>query len=210
MARPSAPSFGELDWSIDTDPAIPGPVAAEQARAPEAAGPASDRATRAARVDAELLEAARTGATEPPARRSSIPSASGITERRDAIAELRDLYARGDAAAALEVAAELGGRVVPRTAAPPAWAAEDGTAIAVAGDRASLLPAMISREGIARVRLPPDEIAKLAIDHRAGFLLAHVDGMHSMEEILDVCAMPEAEALAILERLCALGVIELA
>jgi hypothetical protein len=49
-----------------------------------------------------------------------------------------------------------------------------------------------------------------ALDPRAGFLLAHIDGIYSMEEIPDRCAMPEAEALATLERLCALGVLALA
>lgn len=213
MASPPAPTFGELEWSIDPDPTSGAPVSSAKPTAPEEPLPASEGATRAARVDSALLAVARaagTPASEIPLRRSSIPSRSGIGERHDAIAELRELYARGDAAAALELATELGSHVVPRTAAPPAWSAEDGTAIAVAGHRASILPAMISREGVPRVVLPGSEVAKLALDHKAGFLLAHVDGMHTMEEILDVCAMPEAEALAILERLCALGVIELA
>lgn len=213
MPSPPAPVFGELEWSIDPDPAAGAPVSSSQPTGAEPPPPPSDGETRAARVDSALLAVARGGGSLPtptPRRRSSIPSTSGIEGGRDAIAELRELYARGDAAAALELAAELGSRVVPRTAAPPAWSAEDGTAVAVAGHRASILPAMISRAGVPRVVLPAAEIAKLAIDHKAGFLLAHVDGMHTMEEVLDVCAMPEAEALAILERLCALGVIELA
>jgi len=53
------------------------------------------------------------------------------------------------------------------------------------------------------------EIAKLPIDHRAGFLLAHVDGMQTLEEILDVCAMPATEALALIAKLEKMGVIEL-
>lgn len=52
------------------------------------------------------------------------------------------------------------------------------------------------------------EIAKLPIDHRAGFLLAHVDGMHTLEELLDVCAMPATEALALIAKLNEMGVID--
>ena len=51
---------------------------------------------------------------------------------------------------------------------------------------------------------------KLQIDPRAGFLLAHVDGMTSLEEILDECAMPPVEALALIANLEETGVIELA
>ena len=52
------------------------------------------------------------------------------------------------------------------------------------------------------------EVSKLPIDHRAGFLLAHVDGMQTLEEILDVCAMPATDALELIERLKEMGVIE--
>lgn len=62
---------------------------------------------------------------------------------------------------------------------------------------------------IPRVKKSPGEIAKLPIDHRAGFLLAHIDGMQSVEEILDICAMPESEALDLIEKLETLGVIEM-
>lgn len=58
------------------------------------------------------------------------------------------------------------------------------------------------------LRLKAEDIASLPIDHRGGFLLSHVDGMHSLEEILDICAMPQVEALEIIANLEALGVIE--
>ncbi len=67
---------------------------------------------------------------------------------------------------------------------------------------------LTERHSIPRSIKSMAEIAKLPIDHRAGFLLAHVDGMQTLEEILDVCAMPAAEALALIENLEEMGVIE--
>ena len=64
------------------------------------------------------------------------------------------------------------------------------------------------RQSIPRRLTALADLSKLKIDHRAGFLLAHVDGMQTLEEILDVCAMPAAEALALFSNLEALGVIE--
>lgn len=297
MARPKSPSFGELDWEIDTDPsgarggaaapaepfdeipidldtnpnlaldrtagAAPPPASTEKGESRESAppsrarparpripredplseraiqtvrsagidpheppsgSPSSDGATRAGRLDPSLLALARgegegnDGKSDhPPRRGSTFPSTSGVTSRlatdaqgrAGAIAALRDLYARGEAAEALVVASslreQLGAPETPRQNLPAD--ALDRTVGAT--ERASSLPAMISSQGVPRLLLPAQEVAQLALDHRAGFLLAHVDGIHSMEEILDVCAMPEAEALAILERLCALGVIAL-
>lgn len=51
---------------------------------------------------------------------------------------------------------------------------------------------------VPRVIASPNELRWLAIDHRAGFILAAVDGVSSIEEILDVCGMPSLEALRIL------------
>jgi hypothetical protein len=228
MAGPDAPPFGELEWTVETDPSLAAPAAlpavpaAVPAAVPDeeitnpiraggksALGPlrvAPEPATRVGRVDPKVLALARGEAPSADATRADAT--------QDALAAVRDLYARGAADEALVVAAQLRTHAsssgpAPR-AAPRGHDALEGTAIARAGDRASTLPALISRTGVPRRVLAPSEVAQLALDHRAGFLLAHIDGMHSMEEILDVCAMPEAEALAILERLCALGVIALA
>lgn len=67
---------------------------------------------------------------------------------------------------------------------------------------------LTERQSIPRRLTALADMSKLKIDHRAGFLLAHVDGMQTLEEILDVCAMPAAEALALIANLKALGVIE--
>lgn len=51
------------------------------------------------------------------------------------------------------------------------------------------------------------ELSRLAIDHRAGFVLSHVDGVSSVETILDVSAMPHEETLRILTELAARGIV---
>lgn len=51
------------------------------------------------------------------------------------------------------------------------------------------------------------EIAEAPIDHRAGFLLAHIDGVTSVQGLVDVAAMPENEVHEIIERLRRLGIV---
>jgi hypothetical protein len=42
-----------------------------------------------------------------------------------------------------------------------------------------------------------------------GFLLAHIDGVTSVQGLVDIAAMPENEVHAILERLLRLGIVAL-
>jgi len=51
------------------------------------------------------------------------------------------------------------------------------------------------------------ELGRLKLDHRAGFVLSHVDGVSDVESILDVSAMPQEETLNILAELAAQGII---
>jgi len=48
------------------------------------------------------------------------------------------------------------------------------------------------------VMVPRDQLRWLSIDHRAGFVLSRVDGVSSLEMILDVSGMPELDSLRIL------------
>jgi hypothetical protein len=48
------------------------------------------------------------------------------------------------------------------------------------------------------VMVPREQLRWLSIDHRAGFLLSHIDGVSSLEMILDVSGMPTLDALKIL------------
>jgi hypothetical protein len=51
------------------------------------------------------------------------------------------------------------------------------------------------------VMVARDQLRWLSIDHRAGFVLSLVDGVSSLEMILDVSGMPELDALRILSEL---------
>jgi hypothetical protein len=57
------------------------------------------------------------------------------------------------------------------------------------------------------VAVPPEQLRWLSIDHRAGFVLSHIDGMCSLEQILDVSGMPTLDALRILYELAQQRVI---
>ncbi|HEY1960331.1 MAG TPA: hypothetical protein VGH28_32195 [Polyangiaceae bacterium] len=51
------------------------------------------------------------------------------------------------------------------------------------------------------VAVPPEQLRWLSLDHRAGFVLSHVDGNCSLDQILDVSGMPPLDALRILYEL---------
>lgn len=68
---------------------------------------------------------------------------------------------------------------------------------------------LTQRQGLPRVVASASMVASLPIDHRAGFLLAHVDGVHTVDELLDMCGMPPNDALQLLGMLEQLGVIVL-
>jgi hypothetical protein len=53
------------------------------------------------------------------------------------------------------------------------------------------------------------EMLKLPLDHRAGFVLAHIDGATNIRTVIDLCGMPDTEVVTLLERLLALRVIAL-
>ena len=59
-----------------------------------------------------------------------------------------------------------------------------------------------------RLLIDAREIPTLPIDPRGAFMLTLVDGIQSLEEILDTCAMPQAEALDLIDKLRLMGVIE--
>jgi hypothetical protein len=62
---------------------------------------------------------------------------------------------------------------------------------------------------VATVAVPPDQITWLSLDHRAGFLLSLVDGVSSIEEILDISGMTRLDALRIMYTLVQQNVITL-
>jgi hypothetical protein len=60
---------------------------------------------------------------------------------------------------------------------------------------------------VPRLAVSMTELMTMPLDHRAGFIASFVDGTFTIEMILDACAMPRAEALALLGDLAARGAI---
>lgn len=64
-----------------------------------------------------------------------------------------------------------------------------------------------SGEGIPHIQLAADAIVALALDHRSGFLISLIDGIASIDDVLDMSGMPVIEALRLLLELKNEGVI---
>jgi hypothetical protein len=65
----------------------------------------------------------------------------------------------------------------------------------------------LTLDAVPRVAVSPKALRDLPLDHRAGFLVWLIDGMSSVESILDACPMTREHALAMLGVLAAHGVI---
>jgi hypothetical protein len=70
-------------------------------------------------------------------------------------------------------------------------------------------PIALDHKRVPSVALLRDEIERLGLDHRQGFLLSLVDGASTVEMILDICGMPEDEAIATFRDLFARSAIVL-
>lgn len=97
----------------------------------------------------------------------------------------------------------------PSTRTPSAAPSTAGSEPPAAKPSVAAQLTLTARQSIPRVLKSPAEIAELPIDHRAGFLLAHFDGVQTIEEILDICAMPGDEAIQLITELVAMGVVDL-
>jgi hypothetical protein len=109
--------------------------------------------------------------------------------------DMKDRFSLGDYTGALEVAeAILAGDPVNDEALR---CAEDS--------RAKLIQMYTARVGpldrVPVVVVAREQLRWLSIDHRAGFLLSHIDGVSNLEMILDVSGMPLLDALKILAEL---------
>lgn len=113
-------------------------------------------------------------------------------EEDPAIGDMRDRYAAGDFTGALIVAESL-------LEGDP----NHEEALRYAESCREVLTQMYSArlgplDQIATVAIPSDQIRWLSLDHRAGFLLSLVDGVSSIDEILDISGMTRLDALRIM------------
>lgn len=119
-------------------------------------------------------------------------------------ADMKDRYAMGDFTGALVIAESI-----------LEVDAEDAEAARYAESCRNVLTQMYaarmgSLEQIVTVSIPADQIRWLSLDHRAGFLLSLVDGVSTVEEILDISGMTRLEALRIMYTLLEQRVISVA
>ncbi|MBS2015157.1 MAG: hypothetical protein JST00_19860 [Deltaproteobacteria bacterium] len=127
----------------------------------------------------------------------SVPVPAGVPEPPAAptAQEMNDRVALGDYSGALEIAERL-------LAVDP----NDPAVNACAESCRSVLKKMYTArigplDRVPMVMVARDQLRWLSIDHRAGFVLSLVDGVSSLEMILDVSGMPELDALRILSEL---------
>ncbi|MGD0526189.1 MAG: HD domain-containing protein [Polyangiaceae bacterium] len=64
-----------------------------------------------------------------------------------------------------------------------------------------------SLDGVPRLAVAAADLGKRNLDHRAGFVLTFVDGMSSIETLLDASGLPRLELLRILRDLVVAGVV---
>jgi hypothetical protein len=121
----------------------------------------------------------------------------------DPMVEMRDRYAVGDFTGALAIAERL-------LIESPQGAEANRYMVSCRDILTQMYTARLGSAGqVPRVVLAADQIRWLTLDHRSGFLLSCVDGISSVEEILDVSGMPGLDALRILCELLQQGVIEM-
>jgi hypothetical protein len=117
--------------------------------------------------------------------------------------EMNDRVALGDYTGALEIAEALLGR-------DPA---HEGAQLCAENCRSILRQMYAARIGpldrVPIVLVPREQLRWLSIDHKAGFVLSLVDGVSSVEMIIDVSGMPELETLRILAELTQQRIIAL-
>ncbi len=61
--------------------------------------------------------------------------------------------------------------------------------------------------GVPRLAIKPEEVMWLNLDHRAGFLLAQIDGTVDFEALFALSGLPRLDTARILANLIADGVI---
>jgi len=126
----------------------------------------------------------------------SPPSGNGgEVQPADIASEMRDRFSLGDYTGALAAAESL-----------LASAPDHLEAKRCADNCRSVLEQMYAArigplDRIPHVAVPREKLQWLSIDHRAGFVLSHVDGVSSLELIMAACGMPLLDVLRILHEL---------
>lgn len=156
----------------------------------------------AVRID-DLVAREPSGILAPGARPTpaAVPAATG-SDKSPAM-EMKERFSLGDYTGALEVAEDI------LTTSP-----DDAEARECAEQSRSVLVQMYTAkigplDKVPQVMVPREQLRWLSLDHRAGFVLSLVDGMSSLEMILDMSGMPTLDAMRILFELTQQRIITL-
>jgi hypothetical protein len=133
---------------------------------------------------------------------SDRPTALPSDLKSTLLPELRALFAAEDFETALPMAESL----LEANADPELVALVDVCRTKLA-DHYALRLGRLAR--VPQLRVRPNEWMTLDLDHRSCFVLVHVDGLSSLDMILDLSGMPRHETLRLLCDLLERGVIEL-
>jgi hypothetical protein len=125
------------------------------------------------------------------------------SQQLDLVGEMEELYALDDLTGALRFAELILGREPDN---------EQAQRCAM-NCRQRLIGLYASKigdlEGVPVPALGESELRWLGLDHRSGFLLSRVDGVATVEEVLDMCGMPRLEALKTIVDLLERGAIRI-
>ena len=66
-----------------------------------------------------------------------------------------------------------------------------------------------SLERVPVLRVAPAQLAKLGLDHRAGFVLSMIDGATAIETLIDMSGLPRVDVLRILDEVVQSGAVAL-
>jgi hypothetical protein len=111
------------------------------------------------------------------------------------LVEMRDRFSLGDYTGALQLAESILEEDPRHIEASEC--AEDCRVVLIKMYSAKIGPL----DKVPVVMVPRAQLKWLSIDHRAGFVLSHIDGTSNLEMILDVSGMPPLDALRILYEL---------
>jgi hypothetical protein len=95
------------------------------------------------------------------------------------------------------------------TLSPPSSGMRDRPELAADDGERALLGRLGSLEQVATLAVDARELRALPVDHRGAFLLSQVDGVSTLEMILDVSGMSRLDALRILAGFVEQGTITL-
>jgi hypothetical protein len=124
-------------------------------------------------------------------RAASVPS----ERQAESAGAMNDLIALGDYTGALELAEA-------RLVSNPS----DAEALDVRDQCQTILKQMYSArlgslQRVPVIMVPPEQLRWMSIDQRAAFMLHNIDGISTLEMILDVSGMPMLDAMRILTEL---------